>query len=154
MITETQVQTLLHIKEVAKNLMRFAAELLARAQVHDESKLSEPELSMFDKFTGQLKEKTYGSEEYREMLAGLGPALQHHYENNSHHPEHYEGGVAGMNLFDLVEMYCDWEAAVKRHNDGDMYKSIEHNATRFGMDAQLVSIFHNTRRLNEGKQNE
>lgn len=45
---------------------------------------------------------------------------------------------------DLVEMICDWKAASERHNDGNIRKSIEHNAERFGMSPQLTRIFENT----------
>ena len=46
-----------------------------------------------------------------------------------------------MNLIDIVEMICDWKAATLRHNDGNLLKSVEINAKRFGMDDQLKQIF-------------
>jgi hypothetical protein len=52
--------------------------------------------------------------------------------------------VSSMNLFDLLEMIIDWLAATKRHNDGDIQKSIEINGVRFDMSDQLVQIFYNT----------
>ena len=45
---------------------------------------------------------------------------------------------------DVVEMLCDWMVAVKRHEDGDIYKSIEINKERFGLSDQLVQILKNT----------
>ena len=74
----------------------------------------------------------------------MGIALKHHYEINSHHPEHYEEGIDGMTLFDLVEMFCDWKAASLRHSDGNFISSLEYNKKRFNMDDQLYSIFTNT----------
>jgi len=71
-------------------------------------------------------------------------ALKHHYENNSHHPEHYPNGINGMSLLDLIEMLADWKAAGMRHADGDMQKSLEINKKRFGMSDQLAEIFQNT----------
>jgi hypothetical protein len=53
-------------------------------------------------------------------------------------------GIAGMDLLDLIEMYCDWAAATLRHKTGDLGKSIEHNAQRFGMSDTLASVFRNT----------
>jgi len=44
----------------------------------------------------------------------------------------------------LLEMFCDWKAASERHNDGNIRKSIEHNADRFGMPPILVQIFENS----------
>jgi hypothetical protein len=49
-----------------------------------------------------------------------------------------------MNLMDIVEMFCDWKASVKRTKDGDINKSIEINSERFKMSPQLVNIFKNT----------
>jgi hypothetical protein len=71
-------------------------------------------------------------------------ALDHHYSNNRHHPEYFENGINDMTLIDLIEMLCDWYAATQRHNDGDIFKSIEFNKTRFNMSDQLVSILTNT----------
>jgi hypothetical protein len=52
-----------------------------------------------------------------------------------------------MNLVDLVEMLCDWKASSTRHNDGNIRKSIEINAERFGINQQLVKILENTAEL-------
>ena len=74
----------------------------------------------------------------------MNKALQHHYENNTHHPEYYENGVSGMDIFDVIEMLCDWVAACKRHDDGDVMRSLEINKNRFNLDNQLHQIFKNT----------
>lgn len=52
--------------------------------------------------------------------------------------------VEEMNLFDLIEMFIDWNAAVLRHDDGDINKSIEINTNRFNLSPQIVQIFKNT----------
>ena len=74
-------------------------------------------------------------------------ALDHHYANNSHHPEHYPNGVDGMNLFDLLEMLLDWKAATERHADGDIAKSLEINRGRFKLSDQTVAVLDNTIRF-------
>lgn len=136
--------TLEHIKKVSMYLNKAAIEIMERANRHDDSKLKNPEKELFDKLTPKLKNLTYNSKEYKESLKELEPALKHHYENNSHHPEHYENGIDGMDLFDILEMFFDWKAASERHNDGDFKKSIEINKERFNMDEQLYNIFLNT----------
>jgi len=115
-----------------------------RSEDHDQSKLVSPEKEVFDKFTPKLATSTYGSEEYKGFLAAMKPALDHHYAKNSHHPEHYENGIQGMSLLDLIEMLCDWKAATMRHNDGDLAKSIEINQKRFGYSEELKGILINT----------
>lgn len=120
--------------------------LLERHAKHDLSKIKEPEKSVFDEVTPLLDKLTYGSDEYNKMLKKMKPALDHHYEHNRHHPEHYENGMKDMTLVDVVEMFCDWCAATDRHDDGDITKSIKHNAERFGYDEVLANIFANTAR--------
>lgn len=136
--------TLAHIAEVRSLLDAFSSELHVRGTVHDASKLEEPEKSVFDTFTPKLRGSTYGSDEYKQFLVEMQVALDHHYKHNSHHPEHYPNGVDDMTLWDIVEMFCDWHAATKRHNDGDLLVSIEKNTKRFNLSPQLVSILRNT----------
>lgn len=136
--------TLKHIGVVRAKLLNFIEALRQRGINHDRSKLSDPEKSYFDEYTPKLADTTYGSDEYKKFLKEMKPGLDHHYANNSHHPEHYEDGIDGMDLVDLVEMWCDWLAAVERHDNGDIMKSIDHNKGRFNMAPQLVNIFKNT----------
>jgi hypothetical protein len=136
--------TLKHIKRVNQLLTEAAVELIKRANVHDNSKLQSPEKELFDEYTPKLAACTYGSDDYKGFLKELKVALDHHYKNNSHHPEHYREGVNGMDLFDLLEMFFDWKAATERHNDGHIYKSIQINQERFNINPQLSQIFRNT----------
>jgi len=136
--------TKLHQCRVGTLLCNAADELIRRSEIHDASKLKSPEKELFDEFTPKLAGCTYGSDEYKEFLTELKVALDHHYANNSHHPEHYENGVNGFDLFDLIEMFFDWKAATERHNDGNIYKSIEINTKRFNLSDQVAQIFKNT----------
>lgn len=133
-----------HISRVRELLAEIRIDLRRRACLHDNSKLTEPEKSTFDRVTPRLKELAYGSDEYKAALVDMGPALQHHYEHNSHHPEHYANGVNDMSLLDVVEMLCDWKAASERHANGDFAKSLEINKERFGISDQLANILRNT----------
>jgi hypothetical protein len=141
---DSRLDTYEHIERVREWLHRVTLALLRRAKRHDASKLAEPERAMFDEFTPKLAASTYGSGEYEGFREAMGEALRHHYECNSHHPEHYEDGIAGMSLLDLIEMLCDWYAATERHEDGDILRSIEQNQGRFGYSDELKSILLNT----------
>jgi hypothetical protein len=127
--------------------MFIISELATRGPFHDSSKTSSPEVEVFDEYSPKLKGLTYGSDEYRKCLRAMKPAIEHHYKLNRHHPEHFENGIRGMNLVDLTEMFCDWLAASKRHDNGDIFKSIEMNAQRFGYDQVMIDILTNTARL-------
>lgn len=141
---QLNAQTQAHINEVQRLLHVVVAHLLKRAEQHDQSKFSEAEAPVFDEFTAKLKDTTYGSPEYKSYLEAMKPALDHHYQVNRHHPEHFLNGINGMNLFDLLEMFVDWYAATKRHADGNIWESIEKNSSRFTYGSQLQAIFENT----------
>jgi len=133
-----------HITTVKIYINRLVNALTKTAIYHDTSKLYQPEKAIFDEYTPKLATSTYGSEEYKGFLKGMGIALEHHYANNRHHPEHFENGIKGMNLIDLCEMISDWKGATLRHNDGDILKSIEMNQQRFGYTDELKQILINT----------
>lgn len=133
-----------HIGEVRGLLLGAVQDLLRRAHEHDRSKLVDPEREVFDRVTPRLGAMTYGSDEYRASLAEMGPALQHHYAANDHHPEHFAGGIGDMNLVQLLEMLCDWLAATRRHDDGDIRRSIELNRERFGYGDEVARLLLNT----------
>ena len=176
--------TFRHIEAVRNYLNKFVYSLLRRGEKHDQSKLESPEVELFTEMTPILNGLTFGSTEYDESKAKLGPALEHHYAKNRHHPEHWpsvdskeadiidehvkhllvtgyepdneiihilidhaaslRSPVNNMSLLDHSEMLCDWKASSERHHDGNIRKSIEHNAKRFNMSRQLVNIYKAT----------
>lgn len=141
---DSRIETYKHIHEVQRIMESVICSLIHRQRVHDDSKLRTPEVEVFDEFTPKLAGSTYGSDEYKEFLVKMGVGLAHHYEMNSHHPEHFADGIRGMNLLDLIEMLCDWYAATLRHKDGCIWRSIEHNQKRFGYSDELKRIFEHT----------
>lgn len=163
---DSRPDTYQHIGQVRGLLLGVARDLMRRAHIHDASKLEEPERAVFDEVTPRLASSTYGSEEYKGFLADMGEALQHHYALNDHHPEHFLngdpvsiysaggpatryaraplGGVAAMDLLQMTEMLCDWIAATRRHADGDILRSIEQNAERFGYGEEIKQLLLNT----------
>jgi hypothetical protein len=137
--------TLEHKRMITELMNAVVIELLERAMVHDNTKLEDPELSLFDEMTPKLAKCTYGSDEYKGFLKELQPALEHHYARYRHHPEHFDNGCKDMNLIDIIEMLVDWKAATLRHNDGNILKSLELNRTRFGLDkVTLYDILMNS----------
>lgn len=143
---DSRPETYAHIATVRDYLNRVVVDLLYRAHDHDLSKLEFPEREMFDEFTPKLRDSTYGSDEYKAFLVAMAPALDHHYQANRHHPEHWPNGVADMTLLDVIEMLADWKAATLRHDDGDLGRSIEQNAERFGYGDEFERLLRNTAR--------
>jgi hypothetical protein len=134
-----------HIAEVRYRIGEVQHDLSKRMMAHDASKKESPELEIFDEFTPKLNASTYGSDEYKGFLVGMGKGLEHHYKHNDHHPEHFPGGIEDMNLLQLMEMLCDWKAATMRMADGgDLRASINQNAERFGYGNKMKKILLNT----------
>ena len=151
---DSRPETQEHIDRVRYFLGLASDNLWNRAKAHDASKLVSPEVEAFDIATPKLAGLEYGSDEYRQSLRELGPALQHHFEKNDHHPEHSERGVRGMSLMALIEMLCDWRAASERvkqrTDDPDKVATFEaglaHNKDRFDISDDLYEILLNTAR--------
>lgn len=144
MDSESVKETKKHIKRVKELLSTICTKLRIRGDKHDASKLKEPEVSIFEEYTSKLKDTEYNSKEYKQYLKEMKPALDHHYKNNSHHPEYHKNGINGMSLIDILEMLADWRAATERNKNGDIKKSIEINSDRFNIDDQLKQILLNT----------
>lgn len=136
-----------HIALVSLFMAQVKDELKVRAERHDESKLYEPERSIFRENTAKRDSVVYGSVEYYEHLRSVRVALNHHYANNRHHPEHHLSGIRGMNLVDLIEMLCDWMSASMKEANGDPARVrhvIHLNQERFGYSDEMAGILNNT----------
>lgn len=137
-------ETMRHIERVRNLLNKVAQDMLQRGEEHDQSKMESPEVEFFTEYTPKLRGMTYGSAEFNECKKQMKPAMDHHYATNAHHPEHFKDGINDMTLLDIIEMLVDWKASSERHNDGNILKSIEINADRFGISPQLTKILENT----------
>lgn len=144
MAYDSTADTKEHISKVQARIQECTNNLTVRASRHDLSKLIEPEKSGYDHLTIALKDCVYGSDEYKSALTEAKPVIDHHYAANSHHPEHYPNGIAGMSLLDIVEMLSDWKGASERTKQGSIAQSLAHNKERFGISDQLAAILENT----------
>jgi len=170
---DSEPDTLRHIDKVRELMDTIGLELYRRVAKHDASKLRSPEKAIFDEWTPKLSGVTYGSDEYRDMLKQMKPAIDHRQSYNTHHPEFFtkhvcngcfkefrevpfscdvcgysqfteEADITQMNLIDILEMVVDWKAATMRHDDGDIRKSLDINEKRFKIPKALATVLRNT----------
>ena len=137
--------TIKHIERVDGLLLMAADELKRRGKLHDLSKLTPEEMGPLQEMQDLINREgqaAFGSAEYKRRTDLLKPMLVHHYARNSHHPEHYANGVAGMDLFDLIEMFFDWKAASERGEEPAMHISAA--CERFKIEPMLRGILENT----------
>jgi len=144
-IDRTKVIIYEHRDRLIKYLTRFICNLSERVAVHDDSKLDVEELEPYSSVIEEFGKHKFGSEGYEEIRKRLGPALDHHFKHNRHHPEHFETGINEMNLVDLIEMLCDWKAATKNTGgNGDLLASIQILSDKYKISPQLAQIMINT----------
>lgn len=139
---DSTATTLKHIRRVNELLIDEAQDLLSRAKVHDESKFSDIEKSRLDRMEALIEREgqaAFGTEEYKRRTDMLGPMVEHHRRNNDHHPEFHPDGVKGMDLVQLLEMFCDWKAASERGEESAM--NLTFACEKYGVSDQLKSIF-------------
>jgi len=101
-----------HIRNVEDNCLLLGEKLIERGEIdlghrliangyiHDSSKFSGIEfeyLSLNNPIEENLKLKTR-------------LAIEHHQKTNSHHPEHWAGGIKDMPDVYICEMVCDWKS--------------------------------------------
>lgn len=142
---DSRPDTEAHIARVRQLMANVWGNIYDRADRHDASKLQPPEKAMYDEWKPRLRMLAEDGPEIVAARAAMGEALRHHYAHNSHHPEHYPDGIAGMSLLDVIEMLCDWHAAVSEKGL-DFGRSLEINRERFGISDQLYRILVNTAR--------
>lgn len=93
--------TVAHIARVRELLALVVEDLLERSKNHDDSKLRDPELSVYAEHQDALATTKYGTPEYDELKKKVLPAIEHHYAKNRHHPEHHKNGVNDMTFWIL-----------------------------------------------------
>jgi len=112
-------------------------ELADRAEVHDQSKFEEPELTPYIWLTHRYKCQDCGEEFHCPdgMDDKMHDATVHHVQNNSHHPEYHDRSckdpinrdnrdepsgmidASGMSKIDVAEMVADWCAVSKERGN-------------------------------------
>ena len=137
--TRTHIE---NIQSVFEN--KFLPELVQRFKVHDKSKLEDPERSCYDEFIPKIRATEYGSAEYEEIRSQMQlVGLDHHYQVNRHHPEHFSNGINGMNLIDFVEYVLDCYAA-SLNSKTPFEKAMKANMDKYNVPEMLQNIVFNT----------
>jgi hypothetical protein len=144
-----EVDTRKHQQKVVEWMNVAVMELIERMVNHDLSKFSSSEKDFYIDPVYELntQEVSYGSDRYKELIKQMGDGWKHHKQVNDHHPEHFgEKPFDQMNLFQLLEMCCDWIAASERRNNDPTLPlaHYEDEQDEQGMSKQLALILKHT----------
>lgn len=125
----------------------FEPMISERIETHDESKLCDPELACYNKWIPELRKVTVDDPKYAEIKQMMRKdGLEHHFQVNRHHPEHFEHGIADMNLVDFVEHILDCYAA-SMESDTPFEVAMPSIMERNGYPKEIQSIVMNTAKL-------
>jgi hypothetical protein len=89
---------------IENNKIEVALELAERCSVHDNSKFQKEEMSCFLKIPESNDNLTNPNSKLDDEMKSL---LRMHWDNNRHHPEHYNGLYDNMESIDIMEMAID-----------------------------------------------
>ena len=135
-----------HIDDVQIYMQRCIDKLHQNSKIHDLTKFGEEELTpLMNLYAHHEKNgvSKFGTEEYKkDMKTHLSSMIKHHHQENTHHPEHFEAGVKGMNLMQVLEMVCDWASASKRSGGGIV--NLNDTQKRFCFSDDMKEIMRNT----------
>lgn len=102
-----ETDTKVHQARVSIILSKLGRELIKRGKVHDNSKFQTPEKEIYSEYHDKLNSVAFASESYNYYLKQMKPAVDHHYQVNDHHPEHFKDGIVDMDLIQMLEMLAD-----------------------------------------------
>ena len=146
---DTVIYVKRHKARVRYWMTQFAEALLERADHHDDSKLKEPEISMWREMD---KEPRYPYSEdpesdYQKKLRKYKPVFEQHWRNNRHHWEFFQMGLDpfGPEILDLIELICDQLLGYKFNVSYlEAMKDCQRLKTKFGLSEELTTLIENT----------
>jgi hypothetical protein len=98
-----------HLQILQKQVLEFTNKILIAAIEHDRSKWSEIEYSTFVDARTSLRGSKDGKDEaYQRDYRS--EAIQHHVQNNPHHPEHWDQKGEPMPVHEVISMFFDWRS--------------------------------------------
>ena len=138
--TKELARAMRHIMMVQRLLRHVARQLLDRADNHDLSKLAPDELGGMIEIDAIADKLGLNSPEY--MAALSGEAIKLHWRRHSHHPEYHLNRVEGMDIFDLIEMVCDWKVANQVRGHPEWKKSVDMMAERLSLSPEYIFLIN------------
>ena len=123
-----------------------AQNLRKRALVHDNSKINNKnELIALSKI---INDKSTMRDSSVPISSIMKDAIKLHWQNNSHHPEHFKS-VIDMSKLDIMEMCCDWHARSMQYGSDFLSFVKKRQEERFHFpDWMFAEIWHYCEVLN------
>lgn len=115
----------------------LAIELIKRCSVHDNSKFSKEEMESLIRIEDKSDFK-----DPNVLLSNVKKeAIEIHWKNNSHHPEHFNN-IYDMSDLDLMEMACDCYARSKQYETDFLDFISTRQINRFKFPTEIYEKFY------------
>jgi hypothetical protein len=129
-------RTIEHIHRVQKNMVYLTTncraklelnredcrQLLFNVMKHDQSKFSveqfEPYIELTEYYFQRKNLKNLAYEYPEGVKKKVDEAVIHHYKNENHHPEIFEGTIGKWSKLEAIETVCDLQAMAQEFNEG------------------------------------
>lgn len=135
-------RTIEHIHRVHKNMLLLVTEYSSEMELsedqsrqamenilrHDVSKFSVVQFRPYVELTEFYHQRRVLNETYEYppgVKAEVDKAVQHHYENENHHPERFGNGIGKYDKLEAIETACDLQAMAQEFNEGSCRKYFE-----------------------------
>lgn len=119
-----------------QNETELAEDLRIRAMIHDNSKILDT--NEFKALIGIINDKSCLKNSSAKLSSLKQDAIELHWENNSHHPEHFEN-IRDMQKIDKIEMVCDWAARSQQYKTDLLKFFEERQESRFHFPSDIYS---------------
>ncbi|EAS02911.1 hypothetical protein TTHERM_00492640 (macronuclear) [Tetrahymena thermophila SB210] len=152
MVNYFNIRTAEHINRVKNNMILMEGyqnldiqSLIKRGEIHDQSKLAEPERQGYIWLTWWHYCKKQGINfDYPEGAQDLVQlSVDHHLKSNLHHPECHQKSN-DMSWLDIVEMVCDWTAMSQEYNQGSCLSYVQQNIQKWHFNEQKTKDIFDT----------
>lgn len=127
-----------HLQILQKQVLEFCNKLMTSAIEHDRSKWSAVEYEEFVRQRTALRGSVDGKDKaYQDGYRT--EAIQHHVNNNPHHPEYWDSRGLKMPLHEIISMFLDWNSRCIQKG-GDMEKFWEYNIAKLKTQSHAIPI--------------
>lgn len=142
---KTIESVLLHKARVKKWATKFTHLLLARAELHDDSKLKEPELTGWRMMDSEPWYR-YGTPDYFDKVRRYHWLMELHWGQNRHHPEYWDlhPEWQDKDLLDICEMMIDWLSYKDVISVSEAIELVDKQTKRYNFSEELSDLMKNT----------
>lgn len=132
-----------HRALVHDKMATVSRDINTRARHHDQSSLNGSEFRIYEEHFDELQKYPMFDPRRDAVLKEMRVATMYHHNANDHHPEHFDDGINGMNLIQMIEFVADIMSQSEQ-NGIDVYEMLPLLKDQYDISSQLYQVILNT----------